>query len=249
VYHKACVCEYEGTAYCGWQWQPGKRSIQESIETALEKLYACKIRIEGSGRTDSGVHALGQIFSFHTEIFRDNCSIVQALNSTLPKDIGILSAEDVPPDFNARFCAAHKTYLYKILNRATRAAVDRNRVWYRRVAIDAAALKDSLTPLAGAHDFTSFCVAESVKKDMVRTINFITVEKTGHIINIRINADGFLHNMVRIIVGTAVNIVINNEGAEKMKKILDAKNRTAAGVTAPPHGLHLESVHYNKKWL
>jgi tRNA pseudouridine38-40 synthase len=246
VYYKACVCEYDGTAYCGWQWQLGKCSVQESIETALEKLYADKIRIEGSGRTDSGVHALGQVFSFRTELFRDNHSIVQALNSLLPKDIGILSAKDVSPDFNARFCAKHKTYLYKILNRATRAAVDRNRVWYRRELINPAALEDCLTPIVGVHDFTSFCAAESVKNHMVRTVNFIAVEKSGDVISIRINADGFLHNMVRIIVGTSVNIVINDEGAERMKKILEVKNRTAAGVTAPPQGLYLESVYYDK---
>jgi tRNA pseudouridine38-40 synthase len=246
MYGKACICEYDGTAYCGWQWQLGKRSIQESIESALEKLYVKRIKIEGSGRTDSGVHALGQVFSFRTELFRDNCSIVQALNSMLPKDIGILSAYDVSPDFNARFCAINKTYLYKILNRSTRAAIDRNRVWYRREAIDLEALKTCLLPIVGVHDFTSFCAAEGVKKDMVRTVNFITVEKAGDIINIRINANGFLHNMVRIIVGSAVNIVLNGGSAEDTEKILKVKNRTAAGVTAPSQGLYLESVHYNK---
>jgi tRNA pseudouridine38-40 synthase len=244
MYYKKCVCEYNGSRYSGWQAQAGGKSIQQQIEGALNKLYSSPINIIGSGRTDAGVHALGQVFSFRSEIYRENKAVVCALNDTLPRDIGILSSEDAPEGFHAQFDAKDKTYLYKILNRTTRAALDTGRVWFRRDRIDLLRLNSLLSVLAGSHDFTSFCVAESRKENMIRTVNSISAEKSGDCILIRINANGFLHNMVRIIVGTAVTLTIKEKDEECLRKILAAKNRTAAGVTAPPCGLYLEKVNY-----
>jgi tRNA pseudouridine38-40 synthase len=242
--YKKCVCEYNGLRYSGWQAQAGGNSIQQHIERALNKLYSSPISIIGSGRTDAGVHALGQVFSFRSEIYRENKAVVCALNDTLPRDIGILSSEDAPEGFHAQFDAKDKTYLYKVLCRQTRAALDTGRVWFRRDMIDVLRLNSLLSVLEGSHDFTSFCVAESRKADMIRTINSISAEKSGEYLLIRINANGFLHNMVRIIVGTAVTLTIKGEDGERMRKILAAKNRTSAGVTAPPYGLYLEKVNY-----
>ncbi|MDR2401241.1 MAG: tRNA pseudouridine(38-40) synthase TruA [Deferribacteraceae bacterium] len=244
MYHKKCVCEYDGSRYSGWQSQIGGNSIQQKIEAALYKLYGEKINIIGSGRTDAGVHALGQVFSFRSEIYRENKAVVFALNTTLPRDIGILSSEDAPEGFHAQFDAKNKTYLYRILNRPARAALDADRVWFRWDNIDAARLNQLLSVLKGSYDFTSFCAAESIKENMVRTINALTAERSGEYINIRINADCFLHNMVRIIVGTAVMLTVKGEDESCMFKILSSKNRTAAGLTAPPYGLYLEKVNY-----
>jgi tRNA pseudouridine38-40 synthase len=244
MFYKKCICEYNGARYCGWQSQIGGGSIQQKIEDALQKLYGTNISIIASGRTDAGVHALGQVFSFRSDIYRDNRAVICALNDILPKDIAILSAQDMPEGFHAQFDAKSKTYLYKVLNRSTRAALDDGRVWFRRDKIDILNLNLILSALAGRHDFTSFCVAESKKEDMHRTINYLSAERGGDYINIRINANGFLHNMVRIIAGTAVMLCIKGGGAVEMLKILSAKNRTAAGVTAPAYGLYLEQVIY-----
>jgi tRNA pseudouridine38-40 synthase len=244
MYYKKCVCEYEGSRYNGWQSQLTGRTVQQSIEKSLYKLYEAPVSIVGSGRTDSGVHALGQVFSYRSEKYRDNKAVVCALNDTLPNDIGIISAEDAPEGFHAQFDAVNKTYLYKILNRPVRAALDYGRVWFRRDDIDVSLLNDILSVLTGTHDFTSFCVAESIKDDMLRTVNFASAEKNGDYIRIRVNANGFLHNMVRIIVGTAVTLTIKGGGGADMRRILEARNRCAAGLTAPPYGLYLEKVYY-----
>lgn len=243
-YYKKCVCEYNGTNYSGWQFQNHAETIQQHIEASLAQLYGERVSIMGSGRTDSGVHALGQVFSYRAEKYRDNHSIICAMNSMLPKDIGILSVEDCPPEFNAQFSAVSKTYLYRILNRPTRAAIDAYRVWYRRDPIDVDLLRDIVQPLVGEHDFAAFCVAKSLKENTVRTINFINVERNGDYVELRLNATGFLHNMVRIIVGTAVGLTFDRATPADMVKILASLDRRRSGVTAPPQGLYLEKVYY-----
>jgi len=244
MYYKKCLCEYNGARYAGWQFQDGYDTIQNQIEAALEKLYNERVRIAGAGRTDAGVHARGQVFSYSTAIDRPNHAIMCALNSMLPRDIAITSAEDVPPEFHAQFSAVSKTYCYHILNRQARAALEHERMWFRRIPIDIELLCVILEPIVGTHDFTSFCVKKSLKKNSVRTVNFITACKEGDYIKIRINADGFLHNMVRIIVGSAVQLTLDGGAPDDMKAILDARDRRAARVTAPPQGLYLEEVIY-----
>jgi tRNA pseudouridine38-40 synthase len=245
MYRKKCLCEYDGTAYSGWQFQEGLVTIQDTIEKALSPLYGGeKITIMGSGRTDSGVHAMGQVFHYTTNIWRENRSVTNSLNSVLPRDIAIISTEDVPLDFHAQMSAISKTYKYVILNRDARAGLDNNRVWFRRSPIDVDLLRKLLEPLVGTHDFTTFCVRKSIKQNSVRTINFINVEKSGDYVIVRLNANGFLHNMIRIIMGTAVNMTFEGGTPEQMVKILAARDRLAALATAPPHGLYLEEVFY-----
>ncbi|MDR2883879.1 MAG: tRNA pseudouridine(38-40) synthase TruA [Deferribacteraceae bacterium] len=244
LYRKKCTCEYNGSAYTGWQWQANGISIQEKIEDALKELHGEEITIMGSGRTDSGVHAIEQVFHYSTTMHRDNRSILHALNSKLPRDIAILSVEDAPEGFHAQRSAVSKTYKYVILNRGTRAALEDGRVWCRRDYIDVERLAAILAPLEGRHDFLSFCSKKSIKPNTVRTINSITVERDGDYIVTRLNANGFLHNMIRIIIGTAVGLVYENASPERMVEILEAKDRLKAGVTASPSGLYLERVYY-----
>ncbi|MDR0453712.1 MAG: tRNA pseudouridine(38-40) synthase TruA [Deferribacteraceae bacterium] len=246
MFFKKCLCEYNGARYSGWQFQDGCDTVQERIETALEKLYNKKIRIAGAGRTDAGVHARGQVFSYNTAIDRPNHAIMCALNSMLPRDIAIIGVEDVTQEFHAQFSAVSKTYSYLILNRQARAALEHERMWFRRVPIDVDLMCAVLRPLAGTHDFTSFCVKKSLKKNSVRTVNFINAAKEGDCIKIRINADGFLHNMVRIIVGSAVQLTYEGGSPVDMKAALAARDRRAARATAPPQGLYLEEVLYKK---
>ncbi len=244
MFNKKCLCEYNGAGYAGWQFQDGLDTIQQQIETALEKLYNNNIRIAGAGRTDAGVHAYGQVFSYNTEIDRPNHAIMCALNSMLPRDIAVTRVEDALPGFHAQFSAINKTYHYLILNREARAALEHERMWFRRMPIDVDLLRSVLEPLAGTHDFASFCVKKSLKKNTVRTVNFITADKNGDYIKIRINANGFLHNMVRIIVGSAVQLTLEGGTPADMKAILEARDRRTARVTAPPQGLYLEEVFY-----
>lgn len=219
-------------------------TIQETIEKSLFTLYDENIRIIGSGRTDSGVHALAQVFHFYADKHRDNYAIMQALNSTLPRDIAVLSVIDAPEGFHAQFSAVSKTYKYIILNRPARGALDATRAWFRRKPLDEGKINEILSYLVGSHDFTSFCVRKSVKENCVRTLNFASAVREGDHIIIKLNAGGFLHNMIRIIVGTAVHMVYDNDEPSKIIDILEAKDRDAAGITAPAHGLYLEKVYY-----
>ncbi|GAB7141199.1 tRNA pseudouridine(38-40) synthase TruA [Deferribacterales bacterium RsTz2092] len=244
-YRKLCVCEYDGTNYCGWQIQDEGVTIQGEIERVLSQLYGGqRVAIIGSGRTDSGVHALGQVFHYTADIYRENHSVLFALNTMLSRDIGVLDVRDVPLDFHAQLSAVSKTYKYVILNRRTRAALDTNRAWYRRDRLDVEYIANLLKLIEGNHDFTSFCVKSSVKEECVRLINWTSAERNGDYINIKINANGFLHNMVRIIVGTAVQFAVEKRTPSDILDIIAAKARRSAGITAPPQGLYLERVHY-----
>lgn len=243
-YSKICVCEYDGTNYAGWQYQPDEPSIQEELEKALKSLYDEDMRILGAGRTDAGVHALGQVFHYYTDKYRKDRSIVRALNSLLPEDISILSASDAPKNFHPIASAKSKTYRYRIINRYCRSAIEIKRAWHCPQSINTDKLTDILNQLKGKHDFSAFCAVKSLKDNNIRTINSINVIKDLDTIDIFINADGFLHNMMRSIVGTAVHLCNKDKNKEDMKEILMAKDRTKAFRTAPAHGLYLMEVFY-----
>ena len=243
---KKCICEYDGSAYSGWQWQGNASSVQEKIEKALSTLYGGQeICVHCAGRTDARVHALGQVFHFDEPHEHASDTITSALNSLLPKDITILSTWDVGPDFHARKSAITKTYLYRILNRPVRPALERERAWHRRTPIISEKLEEILSPLLGKHDFASFCVTRSLKENTVRTILKISVRKKGDIIELRYTGDGFLHKMIRIITGTAVELTISGKEPQDMIRILQAGDRRQALVTAPAQGLFLEEVYYS----
>ena len=245
LYNTACICEFIGTAYSGWQRQKNGTSIQEIIENILARIYAQEIKIAGSGRTDAGVHALGQVFSFKSEMHRDPQVVTKALNGLLPKDIAVLNTVDVPLDFHAGKSVRSKTYIYKILNRPYPSALHYNRALWVRADIDMDMLNETLSYFVGRHDFASFCVGRTKKENSCRTIYFARATKNGEMIDIEINASGFLHNMVRIITGTCINIVTKGGKPQDVKEILAALDRKKAGTTAPACALYQKEVFYN----
>jgi len=237
--------EYDGTAYHGWQKQADKPTIQETIEAALSFMTKEHIHLTGSGRTDAGVHALGQTANFHTDARISPRAFHAGLNSLLPDDIVIRSCEMVDDAFHARFHATRKTYQYRILNRLTPAAVGRQYEWFIRKKLDLAAMQAAAQYIIGNHDFKSFEGTGSPRQHTERTISAAEVMEpdNGHII-FNITSSGFLRYMVRNIVGTLADAGFLKITPEDFKTILEAKNRDLAGITAPPHGLFLMSVDY-----
>ncbi|TYB33763.1 MAG: tRNA pseudouridine(38-40) synthase TruA [Flexistipes sinusarabici] len=244
MYNVKCTVEYDGTFFAGWQIQKNSRTVQAEIEKALSKMYKTHIKITGSGRTDSGVHALSQVFNYHTPAFIPENSITAGLNSLTSDDIVIKTTEYVPTDFHATKSAASKTYEYIILNTAKSSAFYRNHCWHISEYIAPAELKKILKLFEGTHDFSSFCKKRSIVDNPVRIIHSTNVRQTGDFLKIEINADGFLHNMVRNIVGTALHVYRKKLNPEIIKEIFNAKDRSAAGPTAPAKGLYLKKVYY-----
>lgn len=236
--------EYDGSRYYGWQKQPDYICIQDEIEKALKKITNENIEINGSGRTDKGVHAKGQVASFVTNSKIDAYKFKLAINSLLPKDIAILTSEEVHLDFHARFSAVGKKYKYLIYNDKIRSPINRNYTYHVFYELDLDKIKESAKYLIGTHDFAGFMASGSVIKDTVRTIYDINIEKRNKILEINVNGNGFLYNMVRIIVGTLVDIGRNNLSVDSINEILLLKDRTLAGHTAPPQGLYLDEVYY-----
>lgn len=244
MYNVKCTVEYDGTFFAGWQIQKNARTVQEELEKALSKIYKTPIKITGSGRTDSGVHALNQVFNYHTRKFIPENSITSGLNSLISDDIVIKNTEYVSSGFHATKSATNKTYEYLILNTAKPSPFYRNHCWHISDNIDTDKLNKILELFEGSHDFSSFCKKRSMVDDPVRTINSICVRQIRNFLKIEINADGFLHNMVRNIVGTALHVYRKELNPEIIKDIFDAKDRSAAGPTAPAKGLYLKKVYY-----
>ncbi len=241
--------EYDGTNYQGWQIQESpQKTIQGEIERALHIIFKSDISITGSGRTDSGVHALGQVANFNTESTMPNEEIIRALNGNLPEDISILKAEEVDPDFNARYSAKEKTYKYTILNRREKPAINRKTCLHFPHKLSMLKMQSACKFLIGTHDFKSFQAFDSSKpersQDTIRTIKQINVVRKGDYITIFITADGFLYKMVRNIVGTLIDIGRKEIPPSEIKKILEGKDRELASNTAPAHGLCLVEVKY-----
>ena len=237
--------EYDGTHYHGWQIQAGDITIQETLEKALSLMTGETVRVEGSGRTDAGVHALGQTASFKTDTRIPPEGFQAGLNSLLPEDIVILGCEEVKNDFHARFSAKTKTYQYRIYNQFLPLAVGRQYAWHIRKPLDVPAMTRAAAHLIGTHDFKSFEGAGSPRPHTVRTVLEAGVEKTGDgFVLFDITADGFLRYMVRNLVGTLVDVGTGKIPPERFKEILEAKNRDLAGATAPARGLFLVAVRY-----
>lgn len=244
LYNKKLTIEYLGTNFAGWQVQPNARTVQEEIQKALTKMYKTKVTLIGSGRTDSGVHAMGQTASFRTERYLEPEAVLKGLNSMLPGDIAVLNAEDVPVDFHAQMSAVSKTYLYRIYASNIRSALYAGRVWWVKDKLDYQQIAEFIKVFEGEHDFSSFCMQTSLRENNVRTVYSAECFPDGDIICIEINGNGFLHNMVRIIAGTVVEAVRKGYGTDHLKKVLEAKDRNAAGPTGHPDGLYLKQVYY-----
>lgn len=236
---------YDGTNYCGWQIQPNGITIEEIVNKALSKLTGEKIVVIGASRTDSGVHAMGNVAVFDTETTIPPERVAMAVNRILPEDIVVIKSEEVPLDFHPRYCDCEKTYGYHIVN--TRIPIPTKRLtnYFVSYELDLDKMREGASYLIGEHDFASFCNIKTDVESTVRTVKELEILENGEEITIRISGNGFLYNMVRIIVGTLIRVGRGFYEPVQVKEILEAKNRKAAGVTAPPHGLMLMEIRYN----
>ena len=236
--------EYDGTAYHGWQHQPRHISIQQAVKEKIEIIAKEKINLIGASRTDAGVHALAQAANFKTKSRMNKGEWQRALNSLLPSDIVIKKAEIVSPDFHARFSAKGKIYKYLILNQPVPSALYRNHAWHIPYPLNLTEMRKAAKFLIGRHDFSSFRASSCSAENPVRRIKRLAITKKDGFIQFTIEADAFLHHMVRNIIGTLIAVGIGKLTPDKTGSILKAKDRRLAGKTAPPHGLYLVKVIY-----
>jgi len=239
------IIEYDGTSYHGWQRQKNECTIQEEIENALLTMTGKKIVLAASGRTDAGVHALGQVANFNCDTDLSHQDFQNGLNSLTKDDIVIISCDIVGENFHSRFDTKSKTYNYRILNRDLPAAINRQYAWFIRKKLDLDAMCLSARHIIGTHDFKAFEGTGSPRSHTTRcVIKTDIVEKENGLIIFEIKADGFLRFMVRNIVGTLVDVGLGKITSDDFKKILLSKDRSTAGATAPPQGLFLMKVKY-----
>ena len=251
----ALLIEYNGNDLVGWQKQNEGISVQSSLEDAAKNIFNEEFEIQGSGRTDAGVHALGQIAHInlpkgHRLTSRHPFYIISAFNSLLrDSNIRVISTKPVKAEFNARFSAIKRFYKYRILCRAAPPGLDRGKVWHFRKKLDISLMQEGVKYLIGKHDFTSFRTIKCQAKSPVRTIDEVSFSREGEEVIMRVSAKSFLHSQVRIIAGTIVKIGDGTWDPEKILTILKGKNRNLAGPTAPADGLYLERVKYSEKLL
>lgn len=240
-----CIISYDGSGFFGYQVQISERTVQAELEKVLGVMHKRAVRVTASGRTDAGVHAYGQVIHFDTTLKLPADAWVRAMNTMLPDDIAVLSAEYVDEQFHARFGAKKKKYRYIIDMNKIHNPLRRNYVWHYPYPLDVEAMQKAVTYVLGEHDFTSFSSARSDVKDKVRTIYAINCSLDGNELKLDFEGNGFLYNMVRILTGTLVEVGSGKLKPEAMQDILLSKDRAAAGKTAPPQGLYLCDVRYN----
>jgi len=239
------VMEYDGTGYCGWQRQENGLSIQQVLEEAIGLITQEKVVVIGSGRTDAGVHALNQVASFRSNNRLPAEILYRGVNGLLPPDIVVKSLEEVSSNFNALRDARGKVYVYRICNKRLRPALGRNYCWFIYFPLDLSSMKRAAEYLVGEYDFSCFCATGSDVKDHTRTITGVNINRgEDGLLEIIVEARGFLKYMVRNIVGTLVEIGRGKRKPSEMKKIIDSRDRNVAGITAPARGLYLKEVKY-----
>lgn len=237
--------EYDGTGFRGWQVQAGGlRTVQACLETALSRVADRPVTVHCAGRTDAGVHALEQVVHFDTQAQRSMRAWILGSNANLPDDVNVLWAVPVPPDFHARFSAAARHYRYLILARATRSALQRARAVWTHRPLNLGPMREAAATLVGEHDFSSFRALGCQAKSPVRRVHYLDLERSGDLIEVRIGANGFLHHMVRNIVGVLMAIGRGDAAISWTGQLLALRDRACGGVTAPPHGLYLAGVTY-----
>jgi len=237
--------EYDGGPFVGWQRQDNGLSVQRALEDAARAYCQADIPVHGAGRTDARVHALGQVA--HVDLPRDDrpAVVANAFNAHLrPHPIAVLKAEKVADDFHARFSATERGYLYRIVNRRAPAVLEQGHVWWVKPRLDVAAMHEAAQVLVGRHDFTSFRATDCQAESPVRTVDEITVTGSGELINVTARARSFLHHQIRNIVGTLKLVGEGKWNKADVQRALDARDRAAAGPTAPPDGLYLTHVRY-----
>ncbi len=236
--------EYDGTAYAGWQRQPNQPTVQAAVEAAIAGVTQINSPVIGAGRTDAGVHAMGQVASFRIDRDMTPRGWTRALNAHLPKSIVVRSVALMPDTFHARHSAKGKLYEYRILNRPERPAVERNYCWHIHQPLDHVAMNQAGLALIGSHDFSSFQTQPTDNNDPICHLQQFTVFREGERLRIEAYADRFLKQMIRSIVGTLAEVGLHKRQPDRLRHILDARDRSAAGKTAPPQGLFLVQVDY-----
>jgi len=240
--------EYNGTNFSGWQWQEERRTVQDEVEKALSYVADHEIKVVCAGRTDTGVHAQEQVVHFDTHVQRDLHAWVLGSNANLPPDVSILWAVEVSEDFHARFSATARSYRYVILNRQSRPALRHKRVSWIHYSLNEQRMSDTAQYFIGKHDFTTFRALACQSKTPVRTIERLKIARHGEYIVIDITANAFLHHMVRNIAGVLLEIGRGDKEPEWVQELLQARDRTVSGITAPPDGLYLMSVEYPEQF-
>lgn len=238
------VVEYDGTDYFGYQYQPNVPTVQGELERVLSKIVKEKVSIYGSGRTDSGVHAAGQVINFLTSGSIPIEKLCVAMNSLLPTSISAVRAEEVSEDFHARYSARSRLYRYSILNRELRSALAGRFAWHVNRQLDTDAMNEGKEHLLGVRDFCSFASADRDDGSTIRNMQEIVVRREEDCVLIDVRANAFLRSMVRVIVGTLVEVGLGQRPSSQIRDILEARDRRAAGKTAPPQGLCLLDVEY-----
>lgn len=239
------IIQYDGTRYRGWQGQSSTdETIQGKLEAVLSKMAGEEVQVIGSGRTDAGVHAIGQVANFHLKRVYDQEEILDYLNRYLPEDIAVCDISEVDDRFHSRYHAKKKTYLYRIHTGRIPEVFERKYVYDYQTPLSVERMREAAALLVGTHDFKSFCGNKKMKKSTVRTIYEIKIEETEREMRLYYTGDGFLQNMIRILTGTLLEIGDGRRAPEEILTILDAQEREAAGYTAPACGLTLFSVEY-----
>ena len=236
--------EYEGTAYCGWQRQRGHRSIQEMIEEAARAVTGRKTIVHGAGRTDAGVHALGQTAHMKLDTTIPPERLIHALNAHLPDDIAVRGCQEVSGKFHARYDATGKTYRYTVYNAPTRPVLGRSQVYFVRDGLDIRAMRQAARHLVGRHDFKAFAATRGGVESTVREITSLVVSRRRHTISFEVKGDGFLYKMVRLIVGTLLEVGRKKIRPADMAALLRSPHTQRAGPTVPGKGLCLLEVRY-----
>ena len=241
--------QYDGSGFRGWQaQQPGTRTVQTVLEQALARVANHPVRLVCAGRTDTGVHGVGQVAHFDTTAVRSERAWVLGGNAHLPLDISLNWARETPDDFHARFSALARRYRYLILNRAQRSALWRERAAWHYRPLDAERMQRAGQALVGEHDFSSFRAAECQARHPVRDIHELTIRRQGDGVVLDVEANAFLHHMVRNIAGVLMTIGVGDRPVEWVRGVLEQRDRTQAGVTAPAQGLYLAAVRYPEQF-
>ncbi len=240
------VVSYDGTDYFGFQYQPAAPTIQAELESVLSRIVKEPVTVYGSGRTDTGVHAAGQVINFRTEGTVPVDRLCLAMNSLLPVSIAALQAQEVENSFHARYSAVSRTYVYYILNREAPDALRSRFCWHVRHPLDVEAMQQGAKALVGRHDFSSFASADREQTNPIRDLQRIEVVREGDSVVITVQANAFLRSMVRVIVGTLTEVGLGMTASSDMKSILEAADRRQAGKTAPARGLCLREVEYTR---
>ncbi|MFO1394939.1 MAG: tRNA pseudouridine(38-40) synthase TruA [Steroidobacteraceae bacterium] len=240
--------EYDGTSYSGWQVQNHAPSVQAALERALGAVAAHPVELTAAGRTDAGVHALMQVAHFDSDAERPRDAWALGGSAESPPDVSVLWARAVPDDFHARFSALSRSYRYRILNRRVRPALERERCCWVRRPLDATAMHEAARSLVGEHDFSAFRAAECQSSTPMRRLVAIEVRRDGDRVELHVTANAFLHHMVRNLAGTLIAVGSGERPREWVAEVLESRDRTRAGVTAPPQGLYFAGARYDDRY-